>query len=571
MANDTTPTPSGTSAPARKRIGEVLVEAGLVSVEQVVMALAYQRVHGGRIGAALVALGMLDADQLNGGLAAQLGIATADLETLSPPEDLMALLPEPFIRDRKVIPLAVQNRALILGMVDAQDQKTITEVGRATGHRNIEPRLITEGSFERFLAGRFTTPEVIQDLRAALGEHGAALFEKGAALDGAPIVAFVEWLLRYAVKQGASDIHVEPYESYVRIRLRVDGSLRGILTPAATLASPIISRIKVMAQMDISERRKPQDGHIEIPSAEEELHFRVSTLPVVHGEKCVIRLLRKEGHLADLARLGFGREQYKLICDTAALPQGLILVTGPTGSGKTTTLHAVLNHINDPDINIVTIEDPVEQTLPGINHVQVSEKGGVTFSSALRSILRQDPDIVFVGEMRDPEVSAIAVKAALTGHLVLSTLHTNGCAETFARLADMGLPSYLIASSVQLVVAQRLVRRICSCATIGSVDAALVDRFGLTEAQLTTAVLKKPVGCPRCLNTGYKGRVAVYEMVAPTARLREVLRTGGGEREIVACMNAEGVKWMWDSGVARALAGDTTLEEVARTINPPTK
>jgi type II secretory ATPase GspE/PulE/Tfp pilus assembly ATPase PilB-like protein len=329
--------------------------------------------------------------------------------------------------------------------------------------------------------------------------------------------------------------------------------------------------VKVMAEMDISERRKPLDGHIELPSAEEELHFRVSTLPVVHGEKCVIRLLRKEGHLADLARLGFDKHQHKQIVTASALPQGLILVTGPTGSGKTTTLHAVLNHINDPDTNIVTIEDPVEQTLPGINHVQVQEKGGVTFSSALRAILRQDPDIVFVGEMRDPEVAAIAVKAALTGHLVLSTLHTNGTAETFARLADMGLPSYLVASSVQLVVAQRLVRRVCSCAVPAPIDTELVERFGLTEEQLVSAVLKKPVGCPRCHGTGYKGRVAVYEMVAPSPALREVLRTGGGETEIIAAMNAEGVKWMWDSGVARALAGETTLEEVARTINPPAR
>ncbi len=554
MANDTSSAPPNPAAPPRKRIGELLVEAGLVNVEQVVMAL-----------------GMLDAEQLNGALARQLGIATADLETLAPEENVLNLLPEDFLRGRKVIPLAVQNRALVLGMVDAQDQKTLAEVVRATGHRNIEPRMITEGSFDRFVAGRFTTPEVIEALRAALGPGGALTFERGGSPDAAPIVAFVEWLLRYAVSQGASDIHIEPYEAYIRIRLRVDGALRAILTPPASLGSAVVSRIKVMAEMDISERRKPLDGHIELPSAEEELHFRVSTLPVVHGEKCVIRLLRKEGHLADLARLGFAKDQYKLICDAGALPQGLILVTGPTGSGKTTTLHAVLNHINDPDTNIVTIEDPVEQTLPGINHVQVQEKGGVTFSSALRAILRQDPDIVFVGEMRDPEVAAIAVKAALTGHLVLSTLHTNGTAETFARLADMGLASYLVTSSVQLVVAQRLVRRVCGCAVSAPIDAALMDRYGITETQLATAVLKQPVGCAKCHGTGYKGRVPVYEMVAPSAALREVLRSGGGESEIVACMNAEGVKWMWDSGVARALAGETTLEEVAKTINPPAR
>jgi type II secretory ATPase GspE/PulE/Tfp pilus assembly ATPase PilB-like protein len=382
-------------------------------------------------------------------------------------------------------------------------------------------------------------------------------------------VQLVEWLLRHAVSEGASDIHLEPFESFLRIRLRIDGTLHTILTPPVELSNPIVSRIKVMAEMDISERRRPQDGHIELPSATEELHFRVSTLPVVFGEKCVIRLLRKEAHLADRSRLGFTKEQFGLITRIAALPQGMILVTGPTGSGKTTTLHAVLNHINDPDVNIVTIEDPVEQTLAGINHVQVQEKGGVTFASALRAILRQDPDVVFVGEMRDPEVSAIAVKAALTGHLVLSTLHTNGTAETFARLTDMALPAYLLGSCVQLVVAQRLERRLCTCARAAPPDAETVARFGLTPSQVASAVTRQPVGCQRCMGSGYKGRVAVYEMVAPSARMRDVLRKGGDETALTAAMHAEGVQPMWEAGIARALAGDTTFDEVVRVIAQP--
>ena len=557
-------------APARRRIGELLVAAGLINADDLAQALDWQKVHGGKLGAALVALGKLTDEQLTGGLAAQLGLAVCDLETLSPPAEVLSLLPEAMLREHHVLPLAVQGRALVLGMVDSQDQKAAEAVYRHTGFRNIEPRLVTEGSFQRFLDSHFTSPDVVHEIQAALGEAAPVILEKGVPVkDGTAVVRFVEWLLRYAVKLGASDIHLEPFEDFLRIRLRIDGSLRTILTPGTHLAQPLISRIKVLAEMDISERRKPQDGHIELPSATEELHFRVSTLPVVHGEKCVIRLLRKEAHLADLSRLGFTKDQLEIIKSVAAMPQGLLLVTGPTGSGKTTTLHAVLNHINDPDVNIVTIEDPVEQTLHGINHVQVQEKGGVTFASALRSILRQDPDIVFIGEMCDPEVSAIAVKAALTGHLVLSTLHTNGTAETFARLGDMGIPSYLVASSVQLVVAQRLVRRLCTCARPTGIDAALVDRFRIQPEQLRAAVFKEPVGCPRCMNQGYKGRVAIYELVAPSPALREVLRRGGDESAILKTLAEEGMRWMWDAGVSRALAGDTTLEEIARSISPP--
>ena len=570
MNLDPSDPPSIPTPPPRKRIGELLIEARVIDADQLTTALEYQKVHGGKLGTALVALGWLDEEKLTSGLAGQLGLAVCDLESLSPTDDVLRLLPEGAMREHRVIPLVVQGRTLVLGMVDSQDSQALAEVYRQTGFRDIELRLVSEGSFDRFLDSRFTSPEVVKELYAALGDAARFLLEKGTpTADGTPVVRFVEWLLRYAVKMGASDIHIEPYDEFVRVRLRVDGSLHTVLTPPATLAPPIVSRIKVLAEMDISERRKPQDGHIEIEGTDEELHFRVSTLPVVHGEKCVIRLLRKEGHLADLSRLGFTKDQLDLIKAIAALPQGLLLVTGPTGSGKTTTLHAVLNHINDPDINIVTIEDPVEQTLPGINHVQVQEKGGVTFGSALRSILRQDPDVVFVGEMRDAEVSAIAVKAALTGHLVLSTLHTNGTAETFARLADMGLPTYLIASAVQLVVAQRLVRRLCTCARPSGIDAALLDRFGIRPEQLKAAVLKQPVGCPRCLGQGYKGRVAIYELVAPSANMREVLRKGGDETALLAVMNEENMRWMWDAGIARALAGDTTLDEIARTISPP--
>ncbi len=319
--------------------------------------------------------------------------------------------------------------------------------------------------------------------------------------------------------------------------------------------------------MDIAERRKPQDGQLVLRAKGEDLCFRISVLPTVAGEKCVVRLLKKEGHLADLGRLGFAPAQLAVIRAAARLPQGLVLVTGPTGSGKTTTLHAMINDINEPDINIVTVEDPVEQAIEGVNHVEIKEKGGVTFASGLRSILRQDPDVVFVGEMRDEEVSRIAIKASMTGHLVLSTLHTNGVIETFNRLTDMNLEPYLLASCLKLIVAQRLLRRTCTgCAQPAPVPDEARKLYDLTHEQVTTAAYRIGKGCDRCMNTGYKGRVGVYEMLSPNDDILEVMRDGGDEGKMLEVCERNGVMWMKDSGVRRALAGETTFEEVKRVL-----
>lgn len=562
----------------RKRIGELLVESGLVTQEAVQAAIRHQAAHGGRLGSALVALGHLSEEDLQSVLARQLGLGTCDIESIDPPAEVLRLLPESMVRALEVIPLAVRGRVLEVAMTDPGNLAILAAVGARTGFPQVEPRLVTEGTFRRFLATRFATALLLEEIAAgslddlASADAGAAALERrirehdsDAALP--LVVRLGNYLLDQAIEQRASDIHIEPYETFFRVRFRVDGCMYTVLTPPARLHGPLLSRLKIMADLDISDRRRPQDGHLLRRDGREEAHFRVSTLPTVHGEKCVLRLLRKEAHLADLARLGFTRGQLAEIRRAAKLPQGLVLVTGPTGSGKTTTLHAMINYLNEPDVNIVTLEDPVEATIAGVNHVQVSEKAGLDFSTVLRSVLRQDPDVVFVGEMRDPEVSGIALKASMTGHLVLSTLHTNGVLETFARLGEMGVPPYLLAPALQLVLAQRLLRRPCDqCASVTAVDEGVIAEFGLSPEQVRTGVRREGRGCRRCHDTGYRGRTAVYEIVTVDAKVRAAIRAGADPEGIRAA--APATTWLREAGIARALAGETTFAEVRRVLGP---
>ncbi len=565
-----------------KRLASSLVRSGLISQEQVSEAMHHQELYGGRLGNALVLLGHLTEEQLHGSLARQLGLETCDVESLNPPPEALRLIPEDLVRRYEMIPIDLTDETLLVGMTDPSNQRAIEDVRFLLGCARIEVRLITRSTFERFLSTRYAS-ESMGQAAAAPGESEEVDF--GLELettdfetlefdndsdDGAkaPVVRLVNHLLTRAVQLRASDIHVEPYQSFFRVRFRVDGRLYTIITPPKRLQRPIVSRIKILSGMDIAESRKPQDGHLVMHWQRETLNFRVSTLPTVHGEKCVVRLLKKEAHLADVARLGFAPDQLGLVRQMARQTQGLILVTGPTGSGKTTTLHALLNEINDPDINIVTVEDPVETSIPGVNHVQIQERGGVTFASGLRSILRQDPDVVFVGEMRDSDVSRIAIRAALTGHLVLSTLHTNGTIESFTRLIDMGVETWLLASSLNLVLAQRLLRRLCThCSTPGLLPPEVIDGFQLTSAQLGQACYREPVGCEHCLGTGYHGRVAVYECVAPDDEMRNALRKGADETELVRHAEDLGTTWLWEAGIGRALAGETSFAEVRRVLN----
>ncbi len=573
----------------KRRLGDLLIEAGLINAEQLDQALTYQKNHGGRLGSILVTLGFISEKHLESSLGQQLGLETCDVESINPAPDVLRLIPEAVIRKHEIIPLSVKNRTLVVGMTDPSNLLAIDEILHRTRLARVEPRLVTETTFRRFISSRYASAMLMDQIGADLDLDSSSVQPGGPgapteALDeiarrvraedpeaAVPIVVrLTNYVLKQAIERRASDIHIEPYETFFRIRYRIDGKLSTELAPPLRLHPPMVSRIKLLSEMDISERRKPQDGHMSMRVEEEDVQFRVSTLPTVFGEKCVIRLMKKEAHLADLARLGFSPPQLATINKVIRLSQGLVLVTGPTGSGKTTTLHAAINAINDPDINIVTLEDPVESAIPGANHVQIQEKAGLTFPTALRSVLRQDPDVVFVGEMRDAEVSSIAMRASLTGHMVLSTLHTNGIVETFNRLVDMGMETYLLASCLQLVVAQRLLRRVCSvCARTEPLPGDTVVEFDLSPEQVTTAHHRVAVGCRQCGETGYRGRLAVYEMLQPNHRIREVLRANSGEQAIKAACNEIGVVWLWDAGIARALAGETTFDEVRRALAPP--
>ncbi len=566
----------------RPRLGEQLVEAGLIEPEQLKEALTHQKAHGGRLGSILVTLGHLDDKILEAQLGKQLGLEVCEVESIDPPAEVLFKIPEKLIRQYELVPLSYEDRHLIVGMTDPGNMAALDDLRFIIACKSVEVQLITETTFRRFLNTRFATALLMDSIagdsglsatdigmgpayESAGGEEGDAEIDDES--QDPPVVRLVNYMLLNAADRRASDIHLEPYETFFRIRYRIDGRLFTVLTPPVRMHRPVVSRIKVLSGMDISIRRRPQDGHIMIKLGKESIHFRVSTLPTTYGEKCVIRLLKKEAHLADLARLGFRPDQLEEVKRAARLPQGLVLVTGPTGSGKTTTLHAMLNLINEPETNIVTVEDPVEQAIPGINHVQVEERGGVTFASALRAILRQDPDVVFVGEMRDEEVASIAIKAALTGHLVLSTLHTNGVVETFNRLIDMKLDPSLLANSLRLVLAQRLMRRLCpDCSEAVPMPLMVVTEFGLTKQQVETAHYREARGCNRCMNTGYRGRVAVYESIVPNQRIGDILRAGGDEIELRQAAEDMNVVWMYEAGIARALAGETTFEEVRRVL-----
>lgn len=577
------------SKPKRKlRLGELLVQDGVVTEDMVQRALAVQKMGGGRLGSVLVNLKFCTEQQIQAALTRQLaGVEVVELTDFTPDEAVLELIPRDLVRKYEAVPVQKEGDTVYVAMMDPYNLTAIDDIRFCTGARKLVVMTCTEGAFKAFVKEHLETQSLIEeileggdfydkaissvdsdDVAPVPEDEDEVVHDIRLAGEQPPIITLCNFLLVESIRRGASDIHVEPYETYFRIRLRIDGRLQTLLTPPQRLHLPMVTRFKVIAEMDIAKRRIPQDGHIALLYRGETCHYRVSTLPTVYGEKCVIRLLKKNAALASVDTLGFEPDELKAYKRALQSPQGIVLVTGPTGSGKTTTLHAGLSHINDPEVNIVTLEDPVEASLAGINHVQINEAGGVTFASGLRSILRQDPDVVFVGEMRDPEVSAIAVKAALTGHLVLSTLHTNSAAESLTRLADMGVPRYLMANALVMVVAQRLLRKVCdACAEPHTPSDEEFEELRLTPETIAASNLRAGKGCEGCYDTGYRGRIAVYEILRVTRAIRTQIREDASVDDIVSTAREEGMSLLFESGLARALEGKTTLAEVRRALS----
>lgn len=588
------------------RLGTMLVKAKLISEEEAKEALLSQTKKGGRLGSILVRLGFIDEVKLLDFLSRQYALPSIDLTTTNIPPEVFKLVPLELVKKYRIVPIKRRGATLCIAMIDPSDVFAIDDIKFMTGY-NIEPVIATESSviktIQEFYGGNAvdgqkeeTTFSIeakdytvtddmeddiddpqdgpmvsVEDFDTVVGDAledvdvvEETQDEAGIQEVAAPIVKLVNGILVNAIKVGASDIHIEPFETVFRIRIRIDGVMRTIMNLPTKIKNAVISRLKIMSKLDIAERRLPQDGRIKLKlGKKKEVDFRVSTLPCLFGEKVVMRILDKSNLTFDLAKLGF--DSHALDSFNAAIesPYGMVLVTGPTGSGKTTTLYSALSTINTEKINIMTAEDPVEYNLLGINQVQMKDSIGLNFAAALRSFLRQDPDVIMVGEIRDYETAEIGVKAALTGHLVLSTLHTNDAPGTINRLLNMGIEPFLVASSVILILAQRLVRRICThCKDIDPVTPEALTEAGFSQKNLEELVVHKGKGCDKCSKTGYKGRVALYEVMPVKSKIRDLILQGATTSEIKSQAIAENMKTLRMSGLEKILEGITTIEEV---------
>ncbi len=564
-----------------QRLGDLLVREKVITQQQLEQALKAQRDGNCRLGSALVKLGFLTEEDVTNFLSRQYGVPAINLSYFEVDQAVIKLVPHETAKRYQILPLSRVGASLTIAMVDPTNVFAMDDIKFMTGF-NIEPVVASETAIMDGIDKAYNTveEEKLEEVMASLDmaeadvelqeeEGDMALADLEKAADEAPIVKLVNQILTEAVKKGASDIHMEPYEKEYRVRFRIDGMLTTIITPPTKLKDAITSRVKIMAKLDISEKRLPQDGRImlkvHIGGKRKQLDYLVSTLPTLWGEKVVLRLLDKENLRLDMTKLGFEPESLEKFQHAILKPYGMVLVTGPTGSGKTNTLYSAISLLNKPDTNIMTAEDPVEFQLGGVNQVQMKEQIGLNFAAALRSFLRQDPNIILVGEIRDFETAEIAIKAALTGHLVLSTLHTNGAPETISRLMNMGIEPFLVATSVHLIVAQRLVRRICAECK-GKVD---LPTQGLIEAGFTPEEAKqvsvfKGNGCSNCNNSGYKGRAGLYEVMEIDDDIRELILVGASATELKKKAIEHGMITLRRSGLIKAAAGVTTLEEVAR-------
>ncbi len=569
------------------KLGEILLKENLITADQLKQALDYQKTNGGRLGNSLVKLGFLNDDEVTAVLSRQYGVPSINLGYFEVDPSVTKLIPMDTAMKYQVLPLSRVGSSLTLAMVDPTNVFAMDDIKFMTGF-NIEPVVASEAAILDAIKKQYGSVEdqerkkELEEIVNFIDEGQAESLELEAEEDGslnlaamekaaeeAPVIKLVNYILTDAVKRGASDIHMEPYEKEYRIRYRIDGVLQAMMTPPFKLRDAIISRVKIMSKLDISEKRLPQDGRIMIKmilnGRRKALDFRVSVLPTLHGEKIVMRLLDKENLRLDMTKLGFEQESLDKFTKAIFKPYGMVLVTGPTGSGKTNTLYSSIAQLNKPDTNIITAEDPVEFQLPGINQVQMKEQIGLNFAAALRSFLRQDPNIILVGEIRDFETAEIAIKAALTGHLVLSTLHTNDAPSTISRLMNMGIEPFLVATSVHMIVAQRLVRRICTdCKQEEETTPQLLMDAGFSPAEAQTVKAYKGTGCSTCGNKGYKGRCGLYEVLEITDELRELILVGASALELRKKAIEQGMITLRKSGLVKVKTGQTTLEEVFR-------
>jgi type IV pilus assembly protein PilB len=566
------------------KLGELLVKENLITPQQLQEALQYQKQHGGKLGYNLVKLGFVKDEEITQLLSRQYGVPSINLARFEIDPSVIKLVPAETAQKYQIIPLSRAGANLTIAMVDPTNVFAMDDIKFMTGY-NVEPVVASETAIMESIEKYYGSVHSLQikeemDKLVETDEFGddVEVLEEGDEIDlqeleksseEAPVVKLCNLILTDALRRGASDIHIEPYEREFRVRFRIDGVLYVVMNPPMKLRDAMISRIKIMAKLDISEKRLPQDGRIKIRMNNQgkmrELDYRVSTLPTLFGEKVVLRLLDKENLMLDMTKLGFEVESLKYFEEAIFKPWGMVLVTGPTGSGKTNTLYSAISQLNVPETNIMTAEDPVEFNLAGVNQVQMKESIGLNFAAALRSFLRQDPNIVLVGEIRDFETAEIAVKAALTGHLVLSTLHTNDAPSTVNRLMNMGIEPFLVATSVHLICAQRLVRRICKeCKAPMEVPAQALIDAGYTPEEAKDVQPQKGRGCGTCNNTGYKGRVGLYEVFQLTDEIRQLVLEGASSIELRLRASEEGMISLRRSGLVKVRDGQTTMEEVVR-------
>jgi type IV pilus assembly protein PilB len=589
------------------RIGELLLKEKRITPDQLQQALNHQKANGGKLGYNLVKLGIVKDDEITALLSKQYGVPSINLTQFEIDPAVIKLIPAETAHKYQIVPLSRAGATLTIAMTDPTNVFAMDDIKFMTGY-NVEPVVASETAVTDAVLRYYPTGGAKQSTPSKAATQSApsiaggpsaldmatkgleemqALADAGADVEvleelqeisaealakqgeEAPVVRLVNVVLMSAIQKGASDIHIEPYEKELRIRYRVDGILYNIMSPPMKFRDAISSRLKIMAKLDIAEKRLPQDGRIKIRfsdnGAQKEIDFRVSVLPTLFGEKIVMRLLDKDKLMLDMTKLGFEQESLTKFETAILRPWGMVLVTGPTGSGKTNTLYSSISKVNTPETNIMTAEDPVEFNLMGVNQVQIRENIGLNFAAALRSFLRQDPNIILVGEIRDFETAEIAVKAALTGHLVLSTLHTNDAPSTINRLMNMGIEPFLVASSVHLICAQRLVRRVCAnCKQPHPTPPPALIHAGFTQEEAEKVVPMKGAGCERCNNTGYKGRVGLYEVMEVSEELRELILVGASGLELRRKAVDEGMITLRRSGLRKVMDGMTSVEEVVR-------